>query len=152
MSLTPEFLEQVRISSERPFAFVERCGVKTLEVAPGRCHMRMQLEGNINHIGTMYAGALFTLAELPGGVIYLTTFDSSRFYPIVKSLNIRFRRPATTDIDVEAQLDAKEAARISAQAEKEGKCDYNWTLELKDAKGEVVAIAECVYQLRRIGS
>lgn len=151
MSLTAEFLEQVRQASEKAFPFIERCGVRTLKVEPGYCHLRMPFDGNQNHIGSMYAGALFTLAELPGGVVYLTSFDTRRFFPIVKSLNIRFRRPAMGDIEVEARLAADEVARISAQAEAEGKCDYSWTLELKDATGETVAIAESLYQLRRIG-
>ena len=151
MSLTAEFLEQIGSATEKAFPFVERCGVKVLKVAQGYCHLGMPLAGNQNHIGSMYAGALFTLAELPGGVIYLTSFDTSRFYPIVKSMNIRFRRPATGDIEVVATLDQAEAARISAQADQDGKCDYSWTLELKDGKGETVAIADCIYQLRKIG-
>ena len=35
--------------------------IETLE--PGRVVCRMPIEGNTNHIGTMYAGALFTCAE-----------------------------------------------------------------------------------------
>lgn len=60
--------------------------------------------GNENHIGSMYAGALFTLAEIPGGALFLTSFDSARFYPIVKEMTLRFRRPAKGDIRVEARL------------------------------------------------
>lgn len=152
MSLTHEFLEQVRQASEKAFPFIERCGIQALTVKQGYCHLRIPLDTNKNHIGTMYAGALFTLAELPGGVIYLTSFDTSRFYPIIKNMSIRFRRPAMSDVEVQVQLDPAEVARISAQAEAEGKCDFNWTLELKDVQGEVVALADCLYQLRRIGS
>lgn len=150
MSITSEFCEQIRTSSESAFPFIERCGVRTLAAAPGYCHMCMPIESNRNHIGTMYAGALFTLAELPGGVIYLTSFDYRRFVPIVKHMAIRFRRPASTDIEVEARLDAADSARIEATAEKQGKCDFGWTLELKDASGEIVAIAESLYQLRKL--
>lgn len=152
MSITAEFCEQIRASSEKAFPFIERCGVKTLAALPGYCHMRMPIESNRNHIGTMYAGALFTLAELPGGVIYLTSFDYRRFVPIVKNMAIRFRRPAGTDIEVEARLDAYEIARIETLAGKEGKCDFGWTLALKDTAGETVAIAECLYQLRKLAT
>lgn len=145
-------LEPIKALVEKSFPFVERCGVQLLEASEGCCKMLMPLEPNRNHIGTMYAGALFTLAELPGGVVYITSFDTSRFYPIVKNLDLRFRRPAATDIIVSAELSQAESIRVQKQAEEIGKCDYQWTLELKDTSGEVVAIAETTYQLRKIGS
>lgn len=151
MELTDEFLEQVRTASEKAFPFIEHCGLQVLKVEAGYCHARLPLDGNRNHIGTMYAGALFTLAEFPGGVIYLTRFDTRRFYPVLKDMNIRFRRPATSNVEVEVHLDAEESKRIEAVAAEQGKCDFGWTLELKDGKGEVVALADCLYQLRRIG-
>src|SRR5690606_38178975 len=64
MSLTREQLDTLKQAASAPFPFAERCGavVEALEV--GYCRMRMPFEPNINHVGTMYAGALFTLAEL----------------------------------------------------------------------------------------
>lgn len=146
------YFEQVRTASEKAFPFIERAGVKVNSVKRGYCSITMPMEGNNNHIGTMYAGALFTLAEFPGGVLYLTSFDTSKFYPIAKNLSIRFRRPAMTDVTVEATIDEEEVVRISEETEANGKCDFEWTLELKDTQGTVVAIADCLYQLRRIGS
>lgn len=152
MELTAEYLEQVRTASEKAFPFIERCGLEVVKVEVGFCHARLPLKDNQNHIGTMYAGALFTLAEFPGGVIYLTSFDTRHFYPVLKSLNMRFRRPATGVIEVEARLSADEATRIQADAVQNGKCDFGWALELKDASGQVVAVADCLYQLRQLGS
>jgi len=133
------------------FWVARRCGVKVLELGRGYCKMLMPYDLNINHVGTMYAGALFTLAELPGGVVYMTSFDTRKFYPIVKDMSIRFRRPAKTDITVEVRLGEDEIARIEAETEANGKCDFSWDVELKDASGEVVALTHNVYQLRKIG-
>ena len=151
MSLSEEQQERIKTHADRAFPFVERCGVETLEVDRGYCRMRMPLAPNHNHVGTMYAGALYTLAELPGGVIYMTSFDTSRFYPIVKDMQIRFRRPATTDIEVEVRISEEEVQRVQAEAEANGKCDFAWDTELKDSHGEVVATTRNLYQLRRIG-
>jgi acyl-coenzyme A thioesterase PaaI-like protein len=49
--------------------------IELLELSRGHCKMRMPFEPNSNHVGTMYAGALFTLAEIPGGAILLSAFD-----------------------------------------------------------------------------
>jgi len=130
--------------------FIGNTGVVIELAEPRHVKLRMPFEPNVNHVGIMYAGALFTLAEVPGGTIYTTTFDTSRFYPIVKELSIRFRRPATTDITVEINMTEEDAAKIAAAADSEGKADYGWESELIDTTGEVVAIAQSQYQLRAI--
>lgn len=138
----------VKRALENAIAFVERSGLEVLELERGRVKMRMPFEPNVNHVGMMYAGALFTLAEVPGGAIFLTAFDASRFYPIVKDMKIRFVKPARSDVTVEVALDDEEAARIAARAEQDGKADYVLRCELKDADGQVVAETENVYQMR----
>lgn len=152
MSFSQEQLDAIARSAEKPFPFAERTGAKVVELRRGYVKMSMPMAPNINHVGTMYAGALFTLAELPGGVVYFTSFDTRKYYPIVKNMAIRFRRPATTTITVEVSLSEEEIARITDEVEANGKADYAWTCELKDERGEVVAISENLYQLRKIGT
>ena len=152
MELTPELIEKMKINLVSGIDAVARTGIEILELDRGYVKMKMPLEGNVNHVEMMYAGSLFTLAELPGGAIFATSFDVRRFYPIVRDMSVRFRRPAKTDITVEVRLDEKRAAEIAAEAEREGKADYDWQCELKDETGETVAITHNIYQLRKIGS
>jgi len=152
MALDPERLARMKQSLEEGIPFVHRTGISVLALEPGYVKMTCPFAPNVNHVGTMYAGALFTLAELPGGAIFMTTFDPKRFYPIVKDMQIRFRRPARTDVTVEVRLDAATAAEIQGRAERDGKADYAWDCELRDADDVVVAITHNVYQLRTIGS
>lgn len=133
---------------EQGIAFVGRTQVKVLAMEPGYVKMLMPLQPNLNHVGTMYAGALFTLAELPGGAIFLTTFDVSKFYPIIKGMDIKFVKPAATDVTVEVKLDLDEAAKIQETANERGKADYEWECEVKDANGQVVCVSTNRYQLR----
>jgi acyl-coenzyme A thioesterase PaaI-like protein len=141
--------ELVRQLTEEQIAFVKRSGLKAELLEPGHVHLRMPLQGNQNHIGSMYAGALFTLAEIPGGALFMTSFDATRFYPIIKEMHLRFRRPATTDISVEARLDLQQVEQLQTLAETTGKADYNLDLQLCDASGEVVALSQGAYQIRR---
>ncbi|MBD9426563.1 YiiD C-terminal domain-containing protein [Pseudomonas sp. PDM15] len=141
--------EMARVFTEEKIDFVKRSGLKAEELLPGFVRLRMPLAGNQNHIGTLYAGALFTLAEIPGGALFLTSFDVQRFYPLIKEMNLRFRRPATSDISVEARLDTEEIERIQNEAEREGKAEYRLELQLKDADGQVVAETSALYQLRK---
>ena len=65
--------EMARVFTEEKIDFVKRCGLKAEQLEPGFVRLRMPLSGNQNHIGTLYAGALFTLAEIPGGALFLTS-------------------------------------------------------------------------------
>ncbi|MBD2837371.1 YiiD C-terminal domain-containing protein [Pseudomonas sp. JM0905a] len=141
-------LELVRQLTEEQIAFVKRSGLQAEVLEPGHVRLRMPLEGNQNHIGTLYAGALFTLAEMPGGALFLTSFDARRFYPIVKEMNLRFRRPAKGDITVDARIDQAEITRIQNEADASGKSEYWLELQLLDAEGEVVAESRGLYQMR----
>ncbi len=152
MNLDPEYLAQLKATFAKTIPFAERTGVEIVEIDERYVKMRMPFEPNVNHVGMMYAGALFTLAELPGGAIFATTFDVTRYYPIVKDMKIRFRRPAMTDITVEVRVSAEEARDIEERTERDGKADFSWDCELRDETGEVVAITKNLYQLRKIGT
>ncbi|MDP3845709.1 MAG: YiiD C-terminal domain-containing protein [Pseudomonas sp.] len=142
-------VEIARQLTEEQIAFVKRSNLKALVLEPGFVRLQMPLAGNQNHLGSMYAGALFTLAEIPGGALFMTSFDVTRFYPIVKEMNLRFRRPATGDIYVEARMSAEQIEQLQSEAQIQGKADYLLELELTDASGEVVALSRGLYQLRK---
>ncbi len=135
---------------EKPFAFVERIGLKALVLERGRVRLAVPLEGNVNHIGSMYAGALFTLAEIPGGALFLTSFDTKRFYPVVKEMTLRFIKPVTTDATVEIILDDAAITRIQTEAAASGKAEFILEGRILDAAGQLVAASRGVYQLRSL--
>ncbi len=151
MSETLWDVERLTEATRQSVPMAAQTRVEVVEAERGRVVLRMPLEGNGNHIGTMYAGALFALCEFPGGTLFSTTFDASRYYPIVKGVDISFRKFAGTDITVEASMSEEEAARIAAAADEHGKADYDLVMELKDTDGNVVAISTNRYQMRGHG-
>ena len=134
---------------EKAVPLIEKTGVRIVELRERFARIVMPFEPNINHIGIMYGGSLFILAEFSGGVIYYVSFDTTKFYPIVKEVSIRYRRPATTDVTLEVSLEPGEVEMIQQAAQKEGKKDWTMDLELKDAHGEVCSIVHGTWQLRR---
>ena len=129
---------------------IKRTGIRVVALRDRYAKMLMPLEGNVNHVGMMYAGSLFTLGEIAGGAIHLVSFDVTRLFPIVKEVHIRFQRPAMTDVTMEVELSAEEASRIQAEALEKGKADFAMKLELEDANGEVVSIVDGTWQVRAI--
>lgn len=144
-TLRPALLKKLAIYA---IPFVKRSGVKILELESGRVVCRMPLRGNVNHIGCMYAGALFTLAEFSGGPLMLATYGISRFIPIVTSLDMEFVRVAKTDVTVELSLAAPDIDRIEAETLNTGKAEFTLDGQLIDANGELVARSHAVYQMR----
>jgi acyl-coenzyme A thioesterase PaaI-like protein len=141
-------LEVAKKMLEGGIKFVANSGLRVVELRRGYVKCLMPFTGNGNHIGTMYAGALFTLAEIPGGALFLSSFDASKFYPIVKELDLRFLKPAKGDVTVEIALDDIHIASLSAQAAEKGKAEFILEGQLKAADGSIVAQSRGVYQIR----
>lgn len=145
-------VERMTASTRSTVSMAEHIQIRVDVAEPGRVVLSMPKEGNTNHIGTIYAGALYTLAEIHGGTLFSTTFDSSRYYPIIKEQSIRFRRPAMSDVSVEMTMTEEEADAIAAEADANGKADYTRVVDIVDAEGTVVAISTNVYQMRTFGT
>ncbi|WP_100640685.1 DUF4442 domain-containing protein [Marinobacter salexigens] len=131
-----------------PFAPRNRFSVE--EVRPGYVRARIQLKGNKNHFGSLYAGAYFLVAEIPGGV--LTLFDLGPAYtPILKEMTLEFLLPANSDVTVEFELSPEEVAGILADADATGRAKFSLTGELRDMEGNHVATSIAQYRVRKKG-
>lgn len=142
---TPELFNSVLANSIPRAA---EMGIEVVELRPGYVKSRTPFEGNGNHIGTMYAGVIFTAAELLGGAIALATFDMTKFYPVVKALNVNFRRPATGAVFAEASMTDDLVAELTEKAAADGKAEFLFETTVTDEAGDVVATTEGIYQLR----
>ena len=129
-------------------AFAARAGICANRLEKDGIDLMMPMAPNRNHVGTMYAGALFTLGEMMGGAVAMAYFMEHNLIPIVKAFNIKFVKPATTDITTTYAMAPADVQRIIAECEEKGKADYQIALELKDQTGLVVAVTEGFYQVR----
>ena len=133
---------------QKGIPFAARTGIEATRLEKDGIELKMPLAPNINHIGTMYAGALFTLGEMMGGAVAMVYFIEHSLIPIVKGLNIKFTKPAKMDITAGYAMTEDEVNRIIAECKEKGKADYSIKLELKDSTGLVVAVTEGLYQVR----
>lgn len=131
-------------------AAIKRTGLKVVSLRDRYAKFVMPLEGNVNHVGAMYAGSLFTLGEFTGGIVPGVSFDITKYYPIVKEVRIKYIAMAMTDVYIEAELSEDYVKGIEAEAEENGKADVVMDLELKNTNDEVVAIVNGVWQIRKI--
>lgn len=126
-------------------------GVRFVDLQPGRVSATVPFEGNSNHFGAIYAGVIFTVAEVLGGAIHFATFDSSTHYPLVRGLTIDFVAPGTSNLTATASMSAGEIARIRAAATPDAKVPFVFEAEVTREDGTVVARTTGDYQLRPFG-
>jgi len=125
-------------------------GIEILEASPGVASARIPTGPNVNHFGVAYAGSLFSVAEMLGGVIG-GFFDVPGAIPLVKRVEIDFTRPATTAATARTTLSEDEQARVQQEALANGKSNFELLTEVTGEDGTVVARTHGYYQLRVMG-
>ncbi len=127
--------------------FTRRNGFEVVELRSGYLRARLSRKGNRNHLGTVYAGAQFLLAEIPFGALSLVEFKG-QLVPVLRDLHIVYEKPARSDLEVELALSPEQKATIEKEVAEQGKSALMIELDLTDNKGETVARAFANYQVR----
>ena len=148
MAISDEYKDLVNYL-EKAIKIIEKMGMRILDFKKQSVKILLPKEPNVNHIGTVYAGSLFSLADFAGGVLFYSAFDLRKYYPLLKEVTITFKRPATTDITVETSMTSEQAEGIKKIADETGKADWALDLELKDEQGNICCIVHCTFQMRR---
>lgn len=126
-------------------------GVRVVSLAPGTGAIEAPPEPNINHAGMMYAGSLFTLGELLGGLLPPVTWDIAGYVPVVAGLEIKFRRPAFGTIRATATIADEDLERVRAElAAGEPKIRFPLGSSLTDESGTEVATTVGQYVLLKM--
>jgi acyl-coenzyme A thioesterase PaaI-like protein len=144
-------VETMNGAMESTIPIAHTMGVRIVEARRGYAAATVPAEGNANHFGVVYAGVQFTAAEILGGVIALSTFDRTKYFPLVKNVDIKFVGMARSELRAEASLDNETIARVEAEAAGRGKADFMLEAVVTDADGGTVATTRGLYQLRAFG-
>lgn len=120
-------------------------GIQVDEFERGYVKLRLPFAPNINHLGMIYAGSLFSLAEIPGGLLFNSAFDFKDYVPVIAKVDIKFIKPAMTDITIETRLREDEIQRLQSELQAKGKARFSLSLDLKNASNEIVTQAQGYY-------
>eukprot|EP00301_Raphidiophrys_heterophryoidea_P011780 c17976_g1_i1.p1 GENE.c17976_g1_i1~~c17976_g1_i1.p1 ORF type:complete len:162 (-),score=21.96 c17976_g1_i1:470-916(-) len=114
-------------------------GITVVQQKRGYVKLRMPISpSNSNHFRAIYAGAMYTLAEIPGGILFFSFADSAKYYPVIVETNTRFLKPAVTTIEVELSLSEEDITRITQELEQKGRSRFELNVEIKNEQGVVV--------------
>lgn len=104
----------------------------------------------LNHLGTVHAGALLTVAETGSGEFLLRRLGSPEGYvPVVRRLEAKFRKPASGRVAARASVPDEEIARWSAELAARGRLSAAVPVEVVDAAGVVVMSATVEWFIAR---
>lgn len=124
---------------------LKHMNLKFLHVSANVLKVEMPPEGNSNHLGGVYAGAIFSLAEFPFGMMCVNKFGMRDFVPVVGEVTIRYLTPATGVLSVELHVSDEEWMEIERETRSRGKFKITKEIEVKDAQGKVNALAKATY-------
>jgi thioesterase domain-containing protein len=128
-------------------------GIEVVEASPGRVRTRLPFRPeNGNHIGTVYAGVLFSFLESSGGALVFVSFDIARWIPVIVEGSIRFVRPVTGAVETTLEIGDAERDEVHAALDDDPKS--SWTLHAVASAGDgrVACEADFVYRFRSIPS
>jgi len=96
-------------------------------------------EGVQNHIGSMHAGAQFTLAESASGV-YLSSLVpelEGKIVPLLRESSVKYKKVALGRVHTEVFVDEKDVEKFKLQFEAKGRATIIAKVILKDEEGDV---------------
>ena len=91
-------------------------------------------------------GSYFVLAESSGATLIKCTY-AGKYVPIIKSVNIDYRKPTKRDLIVDISMTEEEAKERIAYVEEHGKGQYPLDVPVMDADGVHCADVHIVFYL-----
>jgi acyl-coenzyme A thioesterase PaaI-like protein len=96
----------------------------------------------LNHLGTVHAGALLSLAEASSGEFLLRTIgDAAGIVPVVRRLEAKFRKPANGAVTSTASVAAGAMDELRTALAARGRALISVDVELHDESGAHVLSA-----------
>lgn len=126
-------------------------GGKVTYIACDWSEARIRLDLNLrtrNYVGTIFGGSLYGAID-PMYMLMLIKALGPEYIVWDKSAQIRFRRPGKGRLEARCLIPAGELDAIREAAAREKSIDRVYTVEFKDADGQVCASIEKTVYVRR---
>jgi acyl-coenzyme A thioesterase PaaI-like protein len=117
--------------------FVEKTGIT--RTAEGVLELNFN-DSILNHVGTIYAGAQFVLAEAASGDMLLRLFPElvGKAVPLLRGSQIKYRKPANRTISAHSSVAEDAVSRFKEQYARKGRSTISNDVEIRDVVEDVV--------------
>ena len=136
--MTPYDMIKTHLDAAVPFA--RHVGVTLLDIGDGTASAELvQREEVSNHIESMHAGAMFTLAEAASGAALAGALAPVilEMRPVAAQANIAYKKVAKGTLTAHAQA-SRDGGSLIKEIEADGKVAFDIHVDVKDAAGDTV--------------
>ena len=126
-------------------------GVRVKHISDDLCTFDVQMTlkpWNRNLFGTHFGGSLYSMCD-PFFVIILAEHLGEGYQVWDKSAAIRFKKPGRGKVHARFHIDTLQIDAVRAQADLDDKVEPVFTVQVKDADGDVVCEIDKTVQVRR---
>ncbi len=96
----------------------------------------------LNHVGSIHAGAIYTLAESQSGLSLMEEFNNIKAKALLRDSNIKYKSVANTKLFASYKIDISDKEKFLSQLEKRGKALIDIAVAIKDNNNQIVAQAK----------
>ncbi len=135
--------------------FNNHLGAKLIEWSDNRCLIFVKKRRKVqNHVGSIHAGALFTLGETCAGLVIIRNFPFEKFRPLMSDVKVNYYKQARGDVWGEciAAPGAIEAAHVTFQSAEIPTIEMTTNIS-GDVNGErqIIAVVTTIWQVKPWG-
>ncbi|GMV00667.1 MAG: hypothetical protein AMXMBFR52_03230 [Burkholderiales bacterium] len=138
---TQQTLDSIAYVAWHGHELVEECSDRVMVAQPGKADL-------LNYVGTVHAGALFTLAETAGGVLADRRARPLGCFILLRSATIHYLRRATGRLAATAGVDAEAAAACEPRPGTTDPMDLRVRVRIHDASDQAVFDGQFHYVMR----
>jgi uncharacterized protein (TIGR00369 family) len=142
--------EMIRGSIER-MPYNAMLGVRITEMDGGRARGTLATRPEVgNHVGTMHAGAQFSLVEAASAAAVSSAFLDllGRATPLAQGAQLTYKRPLKGDANAEAFITPDEVERVRGELQAHGRARFDVIVVVSDAHGTVASEAVMKWYMR----
>ncbi len=103
---------------------------------------------NKNYMGTQFGGSLYAMTD-PWYMLMLIKNLGPDYIVWDKAASIRFKKPGRASVEAEFILTQADIDEVKAAVETNVKMDKIFIVEIKDDKGQLIAVVEKVVYIRK---
>ena len=128
------------------YSFID---LRVESIKNGLYRASIPLSANVqNHLSIFHAGPIWMAAEYLGGLVVLHNIDVKKYQPVVSGLDIKFIRPAVSDIVSDLTFSTEDANEMRNSLDITGRYEFTTSIIVRDTNSNIVAEAEGNYTIK----
>ena len=129
--------------------YLEPHGLEVTEQTGDHITVKMPFGRQLtNHVGTMHASALFTIAETAAGLHATNIIPENRAIPLLRGATVHYTRRASGDLTATACVKAGESERVLADFNVNDRADVDVGVDVVDEENATVFKGTFDYAMR----